>query len=295
MRRDQVGAPVLALQGQHALLPAGVEVAVPDEVQHVPLPVQQQALEVRPRRTRRPVQLCQALTGGPGQRAGQLALFLLHVQGGQPAGGGNHAQDPQRRPDPQRSRHRGDRDVADQLVPPADDAPAPWSYIASHGSPASAGVSMRSTTRSPSPRSAATAAAARYRPATSPVPSSPANSTCPASRTGCSVSGSTRRLDTAEASTAACSSPRCSSSDSASSSAVADASPAGDATTSTLNSPGAPPGPIATSMTVMTSACPYPVQPAPSPQSVIFPPPRPDLPGDAGPGRNRAAAVPIAP
>ena len=61
--------------------------------------------------------------------------------------------------------------------------------------------------------------------------------------------------------------------------AVADASPAGDATTSTLNSPGAPPGPIATSMTVMTSACPYPVQPAPSPQSVIFPPPRPDLPG----------------
>ena len=118
MRRDQVGAPVLAGQGQHALVLAGVEVAVPDEVQHVPLPVQQQVLQVRPGRTRRPVQLGQALTDGPGQRAGQLVLFLLHVQRRQPAGGGDHAQDPQRRPDLQRCRHRGDRDVADQLVLP---------------------------------------------------------------------------------------------------------------------------------------------------------------------------------
>ena len=119
VRRDQVGAPVLAGQGQHALVAAGVEVPVPDEVQHVPLPVQQQVLQVRPGRARRPVQLGQALAGGPGQRAGQLVLFLVHVQGGQPAGGGDHAQDPQRRPDPQRRRHRGDRDVADQLVLPA--------------------------------------------------------------------------------------------------------------------------------------------------------------------------------
>ena len=119
VRRDQVRAPVLAGQGQHALVPAGVEVAVPDEVQHVPLPVQQQVLQVRPGRARRPVHLGQALAGGPGQRAGQLVLFLVHVQGGQPAGGGDHAQDPQRRPDPQRRRHRGDRDVADQLVLPA--------------------------------------------------------------------------------------------------------------------------------------------------------------------------------
>ena len=117
---------------------------------------------------------------------------------------------------------------------------------------------MRSTTRSPSPRSAATAAAARYRPATSPVPSSPANSTWPTSRTGCSVSGSTRRLGTAEASTACCSSPRRASSASASSSTVADASPAGDATTSTRNIPGAPPGPIATSMTVIDTRLPIP-------------------------------------
>ena len=95
--------------------------------------------------------------------------------------------------------------MTDQLVLRHTYAPAAWSNIASHGRLASAGVSIRSTTRSPSPRSAATAAAARYRPATSPVPSSPANSACPASRTGCSVSGSSRRLGTAEASTACCS------------------------------------------------------------------------------------------
>ena len=118
VRGDQVGAPVLADQGQHALVPAGVEVAVPDEVQHMPLPVQQQVLQVRPGRAGRPVQLGQALAGRPGQRAGQLVLFLLHVQGRQAARGGNHAQDPQRRPDLQRRRHRGDRDVADQLVLP---------------------------------------------------------------------------------------------------------------------------------------------------------------------------------
>ena len=136
---------------------------------------------------------------------------------------------------------------------------------------------MRSTTRSPSPRRAATAAAARYRPATSPDPSSPANSSSPTSRTGCSVSGSTRRLGTAEASTACCNSPRRASSASASIPTVADASPAGDATTSTRNIPGAPPYPIATSMTVTTSARLYPVQPAPSPRLVIFPPHSPEL------------------
>ena len=56
-----------------------------------------------------------------------------------------------------------------------------------------------------------------------------------------------------------------------------DAFLAGDTTTSTLNIRGAPPGPIATSITVTTPACPYPAQPAPLPQeqSVIFPPPRP--------------------
>jgi hypothetical protein len=108
---------------------------------------------------------------------------------------------------------------------------------------------MRSTTRSPSPAMAAAAAEARYRPATSPVPSSSANSAWPISRTSFSVSGSTRRLGTAEASTACCSNPRRASSASASSWTVAEASPAGDATTSTWNIPGAPPGPIATSKT----------------------------------------------
>jgi len=76
-------------------------------------------MQVRPGRARCPVQIGQSLTHRPGQCPGQLALFLLHVQGGQPAGGGDHAQDPQRRPDPQRRRHRGDRDMADQLVPSA--------------------------------------------------------------------------------------------------------------------------------------------------------------------------------
>jgi hypothetical protein len=33
------------------------------------------------------VHLDQALADGPGQRAGQLVLLLLHIQGGQPAGG----------------------------------------------------------------------------------------------------------------------------------------------------------------------------------------------------------------
>jgi len=173
-------------------------------------------------------------------------------------------------------------------------APADWSYIASHGSPASAGSSMRSTTRSPSPARAAIAALARYRPATSPVPSSPANSAWPTSRTGCSVCGSTRRLGTAEASTACCSSPRRASSASASSSTVADTSPAGEATTSTRNIPGAPPGPIAISMAVTTCACPYPAQPASSPQLVIY-----HLalicPADAGPGRNRAVTTATTP
>ena len=119
VRGDQVGAPVLAGQRQHALVPDRVEVAMPDEVQHVPLPVQQQVLQVRPGRAWRPAQLGQAQAGRPGQRPGQLLLLLLHVQRGQPAGGGDHAQDPQRRPDPQRRRHRGDRDVPDQLVLPA--------------------------------------------------------------------------------------------------------------------------------------------------------------------------------
>ena len=128
---------------------------------------------------------------------------------------------------------------------------------------------MRSTTRSPCPRMAANAAAARYRPATSPVPSSPANSTWPTSRTGCSVSGSTRRTGTAEASTACCSRPRRASSESASSSTAADASPASDATTSTLNVPGAPPGPIATSMTVATIS---ELSPTPAIMAQIKPP-----------------------
>ena len=62
VRGHQVGAPVLAGQRQHALVPAGVEVAVPDEVQHVPLPVQQQVLQVRPGRARAP----SAARPGPG-------------------------------------------------------------------------------------------------------------------------------------------------------------------------------------------------------------------------------------
>ena len=70
VRRDQVGAPVPALQGQHALVLAGVEVAVPDEVQHVPLPVQQQILQVGPGCAGRPVQLGQALVDRAGQARG---------------------------------------------------------------------------------------------------------------------------------------------------------------------------------------------------------------------------------
>ena len=119
VRGHQIRPPVLAHQGQHPLVPVGVEVAVPDEVQHMPLPVQQHVLQVRPGRTRCPVHLGQALARQAGQRPGQLVLLLLHIQGGQPARGGDHAQDPQRRMDPQRRQHRGDRDVADQLVLPA--------------------------------------------------------------------------------------------------------------------------------------------------------------------------------
>jgi hypothetical protein len=138
----------------------------------------------------------------------------------------------------------------------------------------------------------AIAAAARYRPATSPPPSNAANSVSPTSRTVCSVSGSSRRLGTAEASTACCSSPRRASSASASSSTPADASPAGDVTTSTRSTPGAPPGPIATSMTVIALARRYPVQPAPAPQLVIFHHLAPICPAEVGQvkgaGKNRA-------
>jgi hypothetical protein len=234
---------------------------MPDGMQHVPLPVQQQVLQIRPGRAASPVELGQALADGPGQRAGQLVLFLLHIQGRQAAGG----ETTPRIRSGGRTRSGAGTDATGMWRTSWSCrhtyVPVAWSYIASHGNPASAGVSMRSTTRNPSPRSAATAAVARYRPATSPVPSSPANSTCPAFRTGCSVSGSTRRLGTAEASTACCSCSRCASSASASSSTVADASPAGDVTTSTLNAPGAPPGPIATSMTVTTLTRPYPAYP----------------------------------
>ena len=53
MRGDQVGAPVLAHQGQYSLAVAGVEVPVSDEVQHV----YQQVLQVGPGRARSPVHL----------------------------------------------------------------------------------------------------------------------------------------------------------------------------------------------------------------------------------------------
>jgi hypothetical protein len=53
--------------------------------------------------------------------------------------------------------------------------------------------------------------------------------------------------------------------------------PQRDTTTSMRNIPGAPPGPIATSMTVITPARTGSARPAP--QLVTFPPLRPDLPG----------------
>ena len=66
--------------------PGRVKVPVPDEVQHVPLAIQQQVLQVCPGRAGSPVHLGQALAGGPGQRAGQQVLLLLHSSAGSPRG-----------------------------------------------------------------------------------------------------------------------------------------------------------------------------------------------------------------
>jgi hypothetical protein len=130
--------------------------------------------------------------------------------------------------------------------------PAPASYIASHGMLASTGSSMRSTTRTPSPRAAARAAVARYRPAIRPAPNSASNSCCPTSRTGCSVSRRLRRVLTAEARTTGCSSSQRAKRSSMRSLTVSSASPASERTTCTVNELRSAPGAIATSMTLMS-------------------------------------------
>jgi len=59
VRRHQVSAPVRAHQRQHALVLGVIKVSVSDEVQHVPLAIEQHVLQVGPGRARSPVHLGQ--------------------------------------------------------------------------------------------------------------------------------------------------------------------------------------------------------------------------------------------
>ena len=178
----QVRPPVLAGQRQHALIAVRVKVTMPDKVQHVPRPGQQHLVQPRPGR-RRPGYLGQAQLHRARKRALQLLTLPGSIQRRQAAWGRDHAQDLQRRVHLERRRDGGDRHMADQLMVTAYVPPSPRIVHGLPGSPASSGASIRSTIRSSSSRSAATAALARYRPATSPAPSSAANRVCPASRT----------------------------------------------------------------------------------------------------------------
>ncbi len=116
MRPDRVGAAVLVGQDQHAFVLYRIEVPVPDEVQHVPLLAKQQILQVGPDRRRRPGDLDEAVGDRLGQRPRQQVTFPGDVQRGQAARRGDDSEEPQRRADRERRRHRGDVDVPHELV-----------------------------------------------------------------------------------------------------------------------------------------------------------------------------------
>jgi len=90
--------------------PGRVKVPVPDEVQHVPLAIQQQVLQVwEPRSRPEPSAPRPGPCGWAGPARGPAGPAPSPLQRGQPPRGRDDAQDPRRRPDPQRHRHRGDR------------------------------------------------------------------------------------------------------------------------------------------------------------------------------------------
>ena len=118
-RLNQMHPAVFAGESDDTLVMIRVEVAVADEVHHVPLLAQQRVLEICPGGRGRPHHRGQSVSVEPSQRPGQLVLFLIHVQGGQAARGGHNPQDAQRRGNRQRRSGRGHTHVTDQLVPPA--------------------------------------------------------------------------------------------------------------------------------------------------------------------------------
>ena len=94
---DQVRAPVRPDQGEDTFLADDVVVAVPDKMQNVPRVAEHLLMDAFPADVRGPGQVHQP--GGAGLSQGLFQALPLRgdVQNGQAPGGGNQAQDPQRR------------------------------------------------------------------------------------------------------------------------------------------------------------------------------------------------------